>query len=262
MAHETENFASGLEIPDLDSHARALGISPSAGLRDAGRVESAPDAPSASLIKGQVTAFTANLSGQDKQDVEYTALAAQLNSDVKVPNNQSFADMKAWFKNYSTVMSNLGWVMSFNWEEFHASSSDLTVDKVIVEVLQAVASQNGAAIAKAAIDAVAALPADGNKLRLFKNSTMSDEAGKFLLGVADKQNDAISLAFGAFAMDFRTRETGVLWFTWKSSDVSIHKDQKIATFNQHAYAGGARAKLEAKLQGHVATYVEDLDLGF
>jgi hypothetical protein len=53
---------------------------------------------------------------QDKQDVEYTILADQMNSDVKVPDNQSLEGMKAWFKNYSEVMSNLGRVMSFDFD--------------------------------------------------------------------------------------------------------------------------------------------------
>ena len=261
MAGVQEDFAAGLEIPNLEAHARQFEIAPATQPRRMAMLESVGDAPTASLVKGQVTAFTANMSGQDKQDIEYTTLAAQLNSDVKVPDNQSMDGMKAWFKNYSNVMSNLGWVMSFNWEKFDAHSADLTVDKVIIQVLEAVASQNGAAIAKAAIDAISALPADGNRLRLFNNSTVSDKAGKFLLGLADKQGDAISLSFGAFAMDYATRDTGVLWFHWKSSDLSIFKNQMEATFNQHAYAGGARDRLEAKLQGHVATFVDDLDLG-
>jgi len=75
--------------------------------RGAAPLTAVTDKPSAALIKGQVTAFTGNLSGQDKQDVEYTTLAAQLNSDIVVPDNQSFEQMQAWFANYSKVMSNL-----------------------------------------------------------------------------------------------------------------------------------------------------------
>jgi len=52
------------------------------------------------------------------------------------------------------------------------------------------------------------------------------------------------LLSSAFAMDYQTRDTGVLWFEWKSSDVSLYKDQKRATFNQTYYARGARSALE------------------
>jgi hypothetical protein len=209
-----------------------------------------------------VTAFTSALTGQDKQDVEYTTLAAQLNSDLVVKDNQSLNGMKAWFKNYASVMSNLGWIMSFDWEKYDAGSAGLTIDKVVLKILAAVASQNGVAIAKAAMDALGDLADDSGRLKLFSNSTMSNEAGKFLLSVADKQGEAISMGFGAFAMDFKTRDTSVLWVHWKSSDVHLYKDQKVATFNQDYYAKGARSALEAKMQGHAATYVDDLDLGF
>ena len=256
-----QKFVRRLQIPDLQTHAKRLGITPQPALRAAASPEVA-DVPSAKLIKGQVTAFTEGLSGQDKQDVEYTTLAAQLNSDVKVPDNQSFEGMKKWFKNYASVMSNLGWIMSFDWEKYNAATQGLTMDKVVLQVLAAVASQNGAAIAKSAIDAMKTLDRGDGKLRLFQNSTMGNEAGKFLLGIASKDNDSIGLAYGAFAMDYQTRDTSVLWFEWKSSDVSIYRDQKRATFNQTYYARGAREALETKLADHAPTYVEDLDLGF
>lgn len=254
-------YIQRLEIPPLEAHAKQLGITPTVSKRAEPSLET-DEKPSAKLIKGQVTAFTAGMNGQDKQDIEYTTLAAQLNSDVKVPDNQSFDGMKAWFHNYADVMSNLGWIMSFDWEKYNASTQGLTMDKVVLEVLAAVASENGAAIAKAAVNALENLSDDDGKLKLFSNSTMGSKAGKFLLGVAAKENEAISLAYGAFAMDYQTRDTSVLWFQWKSSDISIYKDQKVATFNQNYYAKGARTALEKKMQGHAATYVEDLDLGF
>lgn len=255
-------YANALEIPDLKSHAARHGIVPAMASTAATPDNKPADKPSAELIKGQVTAFTAGMTGQDKQDVEYTTLAAQLNSDVKVPDNQSYEDMQEWFKNYAKVLSNLGWVMSFEWEKFNSSSSGLSMDKVVLEVLAAVASQNGMAIAKAAMDAVSKLPSEDGKLKLFDSSTMGDKAGKFQLGVASKDGDSISLACGAFAMDYKTRDTTVLWFNWKSSDVNIYKDQKTCTFNQDVYANGGREALEKKLQGHVKTYVDELDLGF
>lgn len=264
MTNDIAKFASTLEIPDLHAHARALGLNRlvSASPRTATVLASTDEKASASLIKGQVTAFTAGMAGQDKQDIEYTTLAAQLNSDKVVSDNQSIKGMKDWFKNYSSVMSNLGWIMSFDWEQFHSGSQGLSMDQVVLEVLAAVASQNDAAIAKAAMDALKKLPTDGDRMKLFSNSTTGDKAGKFLLGVASKDGESISLAFGAFAMDFQTRDTTVLWVNWKSSDVNIYKDQKIATFNQHYYAEGGRKTLESRMQGHVASYVAELDLGF
>jgi len=264
MAIDRVTYVKSLEIPDLQTHAKAYGITTlvAAAPRTAPVLAEVADKPSASLIEGQVTAFTVGLSGQDKQDVEYTILAAQLNSDIKVTDNQSLNGMKAWFKNYTTVMSNLGWIMSFDWEQYHASSQGLSMDKVMIEVLAAVASQNGAAIAKAALDAMQKLPKDGDRIKMFSNSTTSGSAGKFLLGVAAKDNEAISLACGSFAMDYTTRGTTVLWFNWQSSNINIYKDQKTCTFNQDYYAKGARAALEAKLHDHAAHYVSDLNLGF
>ncbi len=262
MTQDADRYVKSLQLPDIDADAKMLMSQSRRAAILGAPLTAATDKPTAALIKGQVTAFSGNLSGQDKQDIEYTTLAAQLNSDIVVPDNQSFENMQAWFKNYSSVMSNLGWVMSFSWEKYKAATQGLSMDAVIMQVLAAVASQNGVAIAQAAMDAVSKLPRDGNRIRLFNNSTMSDKAGKFLLGVASKENESLSLAFGAFAFDYETRDTTVLWFNWKSSDVSIYKDQKVATFNQDYYAKGARATLEKKMRDHVSAYVEDLDLGF
>jgi hypothetical protein len=267
MPTDVHQYVQALEIPELKVHAERFGIAPpmlramAAPAPAEVLTEPAPK-PSGALIGGQVAAFTAGLTGQDKQDVEYTTLAAQLNSDVVVPNNQSREGMQAWFKNYATVMSNLGWIMSFNWEQYTASTQGLTVDKAFLEVLAAIATQNGVLIAQAALNAVSKLPTTDGHFRLFSNSSAGGKAGKFLLGVATKEKSALSLAYGAFAMDYQTRDTTVLWFNWKSSDVSIYKDQKIATFNQAYYANRGRAALEGKLAGHVETYVSNLDLGF
>lgn len=253
MVVETAGFVETLALPKLATTApRAVAMK--ATVVDVSK-------PSASLIKGQVQSFTAGLTGQDRQDIEYITLAAQLNSDVKVPKSNSLAGVQAWFKNYASVMSHLGMVMSFNWEHFTAASRGVSVDKVIVKVLAAVASQNGAAIATAAMDALSNLDKEGGRIKLFKDSTVNDEAGKFLLGVASRENESISLAFGAFGMNYKTRDTSVLWIHSKSSDVDIYKDQRVATFNQDSYAREGRAGLEAKLSGHVAAYVDDLDLG-
>ena len=259
-----QSFVDGLKLPDLETNARALGIKP----RNFGPLlmDEAPpaDKPTASLVAGQITAFTAGLFGQDKQDVLYTALAAQLNSDVIIPpaNQKTVQGMKDWFDNYSTVMSNFGWTrQAANWEKYDAGGAGFTVDKVILEVLAAVASENGAAIAKAAIDAISKLPQGDDRVKLFQNSTLGDSTGKFLLGVCSKEKESIALAFGAFAMDFQTRDTTVIWFNWKSSNVNIYKDQKASTFNQAYYASSVRKALEARLAGHADTYVTTLPLG-
>lgn len=263
MTSSALDYVNNLEIPDLKIKKQTSGLSasPPRSSRSEFSLAEVGNKPSAALINGQVTAFTAGLSGQDKQDVEYTTLAAQLNSDVKVPDNQSLDGMRAWFRNYATVMSNLGWIMSFDWERYRAGSQGLRIDQVVLEVLAAVASQNGAAIAKAALDAVQKLPKDGDRIKLFSNATTSDKAGKFLLGVAAKEKQSVSLAFGAFAMDYATRDTTVLWLNWKSNDIGIYKDQKVATFNQDYYANGVRKALESKFKDYASTYVGDLDLG-
>jgi hypothetical protein len=258
-----KSFIERLEFPRLrKTAAAALCIMPKA--EPVMDINAIPYTPSASLVKGQITAFTSGLTNQEKRDVEYTMLAAQLNSDMLVKDNQTLPGMKRWFKNYADVLSNLGWILSFDWEKYSARSSGLSVDKVIFEVLAAVATENGAAIAKAAIEALLKLPQDDGLLNLFRNSTMTNSAGKFLLGVCskDKNNDSIALAFGAFAMDFLTQHSTALWVNWKSSNVNIFKDQKIGTFNQDYYASNCREALEAKLRGHAASYVADLKIGF
>jgi hypothetical protein len=261
-----ESFVDGLKFPDLQTNAQALGIRPRNFLRPPLADEAPPaDKPTASLIAGQVTAFTAGMSGQDKQDVQYTTLAAQLNSDVVVPpkNQKTMKGMEEWFDNYNLVMSHLGWTrQASNWEKYNAGGAGFTVDKVILEVLAAVASENGAAIAKAAIDAISKLPQNDDRLKLFNSSTLGDSTGKFLLGACSKDKESIALAFGAFAMDFQTRDITVVWFNWKSSNVNIYKDQKVSTFNQDYYVRGGRAALEAKMAGHAETYISSLELAW
>lgn len=257
-----QDYVAALAVPELASHAASLGVT-ARGPRPVrtGLLKAASPKPTASLVMGQVAAFTAGLTDQDKMDVQCTTLAAQLNSDVKVKDTKTYAGVLKWYENYASVMSNLGWIMSFDWQQYRASGQGLSMDKVVVEILAGAATGDAALIAKAAIDALASLPKDDGRLTLFRNSTVSAAAGKFMLGVASKQGESLAFSFGAMAMDYHKQDTSVLWFHWKSSDLKIQKDQKIGTFNQGVYAKQARATLEAKLSSHINTYVEDLDIG-
>jgi len=257
-----QDFVNALALPDLAKHAAALGIQvlPQQP-RPKTLLMAAPPKPSATLVMGQVAGFTAGLTGQDKQDVECTTLAAQLNSDVKVKDNKTYDGVLKWFDNYASVMSNLGWIMSFDWQKYQASGQGLSMDQVVLEILAGAMTGDAPLIAKAAIDALGKLPRTDGRLSLFRNSTVSASAGKFMLGVASKQGESLGFQFGAIAMDYASRDTTILWFRWKSSDLKIEKDTKTATFNQVMYAQQARATLEAKLAGHINTYAQDLDLG-
>jgi hypothetical protein len=256
------NFVTDLALPDPAQHAASLGIQVRPPQpRPMGLLMAAPPKPSATLVMGQVAGFTAGLSGQDKQDVECTTLAAQLNSDVKVTDTKTYSGVRKWFDNYASVMSNLGWIMSFDWQQYQASGQGLSMDKVVLEILAGALTGDAPLIAKAAIDALGKLPQSDGRLSLFRNSTVSASAGKFMLGVASKQGDSLGFQLGAVAMDYTSQDTTVLWFRWKSSDLKIQKDTKTATFNQAMYAQKARATLEARLAGHINTYAQDLDLG-
>jgi hypothetical protein len=105
-----------------------------------------PRQPSGFIDNGSLVSFLAGVDRQSQADVLNSMLLAQLAANKKFDRE---ADTVGWYGFYHDVLENLGWVVQqFAFSKYDVAGSTVTVDKVVREVLAAIATENGAAVVK------------------------------------------------------------------------------------------------------------------
>jgi hypothetical protein len=247
MSVETD-FINGLELERRE---------PVPGFESNIVPEAVTDRPSANVVAGSVIAFVAGVSAQSQSDVLNSTLLAQLNSDKLFDREARTAD---WYRNYTSVLGKVGWVIQdFGFAKFQSSSQGLTMDKVVLEMVKSLMSGNGLEVAGAAIKALDALADKDGRIALFKRSSQKSSGGSFQIGTASERNGALAMQLVASYMNFKTSETGVLWFSYKSSSVDIYKSGQTVTLNKDVY-GQVRQSIISKLGGNAQSEIMSLDI--
>lgn len=215
------------------------------------------DEKSANVVDGSLVSFVANLTSQNKSDTLNSTLLAQLAASKKFDRWKNTTD---WYKFYTDVLQKVGWVFQeFNFQKYSAGGSTFTVDKVVVEVLAAIASGNEVAIAQETMNALKAL-SDGDKgMVLWNSNTTSAEAGNFQISVCAESNGSVVMKNGSFYFTTSTTTSKFLWFSYSGSNMSIFKNGTTMTLNQEIYSK-VRKEIIDKLGSKAVEFVADLDI--
>ena len=244
-------FVSSLDLAPAPRNAKALlGAPPK-------RLSVTTDAPSAKLDAGSIVSFVAGVGEQAQSDVLNSTLLAQLNSDYMYDREKQTED---WYKNYVYVLGKVGWVIQgFEFQKYDTSSQGLTMDKVVVEILETMMTGNELAIAASAIKALNSLSGDDGRIKLFGHSSSSNSGGSFQISSATEQNGTVAMKLGAFYMSYKTSQTDVLWWHYKSANVDIYKSGQGVTLDHDVY-GQVRQSIITKLGDKAKTFVDDLPI--
>lgn len=212
--------------------------------------------PEGYLVGGAAAAFTEKLSGQDKKDILNATLLAQLASDKKF---NSRTQVIQWYDFYKLVLGKIGFVIeNFSFEEHKTSGSSVSMDQVVIEMLEAIATGGQMGVLKATLAAMKASSKEG-RLTLFERQASKDNAGNFQIYPCTKaENGDVSIAMGAFYFDSKDTQGGFLFFHWKKSDVHIFKGSQKMVLNVDVYSQ-VRSRISAKLGQNANDFVDLLD---
>lgn len=238
------DFIESLELPAFPRGIRKEGLS--------------EGKPSAFVVDGSLMSFVANISPQHQQDVLNSTLLAQLAANQKF--NRETQTME-WYDFYHTVLENVGWVLQgFDFDKFNASGSTFSVDKVVLDIIAAIATGDEVAILDTTIKAMKSLSNDDNKIVLFETSSHSLTQGNFQLGIATDIGGVVALHLGAFHFHTTQNVTRVLFFGFSSSDTEFNKSVQTISLDQQIY-NQVRAAIVQKLGDKAKRFVQQLDIG-
>jgi hypothetical protein len=213
--------------------------------------------PSAFIVDGSLVSFVANISDQHKHDVLNATLLAQLAANKKFDRENQTVE---WYSFYKTVLENVGWVVQeFEFDKLDTAGSRFTVDKVVLEILAAIASGDEMAIAKKTIDALKALDDGDGRLVLFETSSHSLQQGNFQILLAVDDGGVVALKMGCFHFSSSDQCTRVLWFSFSSASASFYKGAQAISLNEDVYSR-VRDDIIVKLGDRAVRFVKEVEI--
>ncbi len=214
--------------------------------------------PAGYVDSGSLISFLPGVSLLHKQDTLNSTLLAQLAATAKFDRE---AQTVEWYKFYRTVLENVGWVIqSFDFTVYQASGSEFTADKVVLEILKAVATGNDLAIVAATMEALNSLDAGDGKVKLFETQSHGPRRGNFQVGVASENDGVLVLKIGTFYFEVNEDVLRILWFRFKSASTKFYKGSQVINLDDQIYQQVRQAVIE-KLGDKAVTFVKNLDIG-
>jgi hypothetical protein len=212
----------------------------------------------AAVDAGSIVSFVAGLDEEEKSDVIYSVQLAQRAASAR---HDRFAATKDWYGLYVDVLGKLGWaVEAFAFAEHGTSKGGFSMDKSALDVIATIATGAQLAILVKTIDTLKKLGDDDRALRIFEIQAAKDLSGNFQIGAVQKaDDDALSLALGAFHFETDDHRGKFLFFAWGAEEIRFWTAVSKMTLNRDLYSVH-RSAVVAKLKADGADYVAELEI--
>jgi hypothetical protein len=214
--------------------------------------------PSASIDAGSVFAFAPGVSGTHQSDVKNSMLLAQLAANYVYDREHQ---TEQWYGKYREVLENIGWVLTaFQFARYESSGQTFSMDKVVLDVLKAIASGDEMDVMNKAIDALGKLPGDDRAVVLFDNNGSSSEGGNFQAGTCSEDpNGNVQMSIGTFYFKTSEHHTRFLFWSWGTKSVNMYTGSQSIMLNEDVYSQ-VRQQIIDKLGDKAQQYVADLPI--
>jgi hypothetical protein len=226
----------------------------------AGTLSAANEKESANSVAGSTVSFVAGFPALQKYDVLNSTLLAQLAANYAFDRETA---TEQWYRKYLEVLENVGWVLQgFSFAKFNSASAEFTMDKVVLNVIAAIATGGQLAVVSATLAALRNAGEGDRALTIFDTNGSSGAAGNFQISGATVDPDKnVSMTLGSFYFKSTEHRSRFLFWSWASTQVNMYYSSQSVTLNDQIYAMVRQAVIE-KLGANAQKYIADIDLGF
>lgn len=258
------SFVNSLTLPSADMvHVGRKATAPIlramvAGPTTDGVVTADPSKASGFVNDGSLVSFVAGVSQQNQADVLNSTLLAQLAANKKFDREKATVD---WYQFYRSVLENVGWVVQeFTFDQYNVGGSSATVDKIVLDVLGAIAVGDELALVTSTLNAVKSLAGSGdNRFVLFDQASHSDSNGNFQISLCTESGGHVAMKIGCFYFSSTEQVTNFLWFGFSSSNSTIYKGGQAVVLDPDVYTQ-VRPTIITKLGDKAKSFIADLDI--
>lgn len=216
------------------------------------------DEKSAAVDAGSTVSFVSGIPTQQKQDVLNSTLLAQLAANHAYDREK---DTEQWYRKYSEVLQNIGWVTSaFGFEHYKSSSDSLQMSKVALDIIGSIASGNELDVLETTLQALNHLDPGSDAFEVFGQNGSSSDGGNFQLGTAAMDdNQDVSMCLGAFYFKANEHKTNFLFWSWSTKSVQMYTSAQNIVLNNQIYAKVRNAVID-KLGDKAQQFIKDIQI--
>ena len=214
------------------------------------------------VVGSEIISFVKGVTAERRQDITNCALLAQLVVKKRVPDGTRIYD---WYDQYFDVLSNIGWVIQDKtFVRYDATSDNLEVHEAILKVAAALLGPTAATleVVKASLDAFKSMSSDSPWITLFHREMQHASTARFQVSLAQQgEDDQFRVTLMAFGLEAKAALAQVLFFKFRSTDVTLQRHSGSVTISTEVLAG-IRPMVVAKVTGFATDYIKQLpDLG-
>ncbi|QRM53258.1 hypothetical protein [Sinorhizobium sp. BG8] len=246
-------FVEALELPAAPKRSTRGGGEPT--VLDQLKSES----EQAIVVGSDIISFAKGISADLRGDISKCTLLSQLAATKQVPARE---EVEAWYNVYFDTLTHLGWVaQERGFSEYTESGDNFEAHKAVLQVAATVFGP--AAGAYALVQSTLSAMADTSDepwFTLFQRESQGARAGRFQISVAEPaEGDATILSVMAFNLEARSNLTQILFFKFRSSDVTLrHSSGKVSVDREQLAA--LRSLVAQKVVDYQKSYIAALTI--
>lgn len=205
------------------------------------------------VLANTLVGYGANISLENMAIIENLIKFSKLEANYEVPGH----DPQAWYLAFLQCMDEAGcFVADSGYTAYQKNSYQLTMDNIVTDIVKA-----GVDAAKAAIPGATALSAvvdstldalkkEPEAIELFDREVIKSKGVRLAIMPCDQlANGLIITSLASIDSVTSNKETGVVFFDWKTSGHSIFRGNSYITFNPLRYAA-----LKNELEEYLGQY--------
>lgn len=212
---------------------------------------------SAYVNAGSLVTFESGVSALHQEDFLNSILLAQLAADKKFNRHDQVID---WYRFYCEVLTNIGWPTgNFEFTKYNEGGAQVEVDKVIIQILTALAGGVASAVLLATIKALGDLPGDDKRFVLFRQRSQHLDSANFQISRVVETNGVLQVNMGVAHFKSDQRQIRFLWFSFDSSKIELYKGGQNILLSEDTYSK-VRQAVKNKLGDNAINFVASLPI--
>ncbi len=231
MAGELEQQRAYIEALDMSGIPRPIETQDAAS--DAGEVfDKAKE--QAQVVGSGVFSFGMGVDEGVRAAISDSALLAQLLADKRVNME---ADPLGWFKVYSEVLKNAGWVLQeMTFDDYTSTGNAAEVHEKIMEVMTAALAPASATllILAATVKALKGMDPKNSWMRIWGRETQKAQIGRFQIGLVELSDKRVFVSLLVCLMEAKQTVTQVVFFKWRAAHATFKARASKVSINDAA----------------------------
>jgi hypothetical protein len=211
----------------------------------------------AAVVGSELTSFVRGVTADHRRDVINSTLLAQLVATSKVKDRTQIYE---WYRAYFDALKNVGWlVQDESFAQYRETTESFQAHEAIVAVATVLLGASPAALSliKATLDSLKQMGEGSPWLTLFNQESQAANTARFQITIAEPDQKGFLVTLMAFGLEARVRLTQVLFFKFRTNDVTLKHYSGQITIDTEVLTG-VRDLIRQKIANHAATFVRKL----